>query len=74
MRSEELHAKFREIRESNNLDDAHRTRLHRAISWLKCAEKHSGNDDDLAVIALWISFKIKQRLFCKFVITPSKAC
>jgi len=56
MHSEELHEKFRAIRDSRNLDDTHRTRLHRAISWLKCAEKHSESDDDIAVIALWISF------------------
>ena len=56
MRSEVLHEKFRIIRESQNLDENHRTRLHRAISWLKCAEHYSEEDADVAVIALWISF------------------
>ena len=57
MLSDELHQKFRSIRDNRGLDDNHRTRLHRAISWLKCAEKYSdSNDDDIAVIALWISF------------------
>ncbi|MDC0220407.1 HEPN domain-containing protein [Gammaproteobacteria bacterium] len=56
MRSEELHENFRAIRDSQNFDENHRTRLHRAISWLKCAESYSENDADVAVIALWISF------------------
>ena len=57
MRSSELHDKFRKIRVEESFDENHRTRLHRAISWLKCAEKYSKNNDpDIAVIALWISF------------------
>lgn len=54
--AEELHKKFRLIREDEDLSEDHRVRIHRAISWLKCAEKHYEAEGDLAVIALWISF------------------
>ena len=30
--------------------------MHRAISWLKCAESHYDSEDDLTVISLWIAF------------------
>ncbi|EAT11576.1 hypothetical protein HF888_12355 [Bermanella marisrubri] len=37
------------------LSETHATRLHRAISWLKCAEEQSENPD-LQLISLWIAF------------------
>lgn len=54
MESERLYKQLKEIREG--LDKNHAVRLHRAISWLKCAELHSGSDDDVSVIALWVAF------------------
>ena len=38
-----------------NLSDSHATRLHRSISWLKCASEQQDNLD-LKLISLWISF------------------
>jgi len=52
--SEKLRNRLREIRD--NLDKNHAVRLHRAISWLKCAESYSEQDDDLSFIAAWVSF------------------
>lgn len=37
------------------LTDAHATRLHRAISWLNCAEQQAA-EADLQFISLWIGF------------------
>ena len=54
--AEDLHKQFRLIREKSNFSEDHRIRIHRAISWLKCAENYYDSDGDLAVIALWISF------------------
>jgi len=54
MNSEELRNRLREIREG--LEKDHAVRLHRAISWLRCAELHSDTDDDVSVIALWVAF------------------
>ena len=51
---DELRSSLREVR--GEMDDAHATRLHRAISWLRCAEDHNETDDDLSFIALWIAF------------------
>ncbi len=45
---------LREIRDG--MTDDHATRLHRAVSWLRCAEQYSDTDDDIAFIALWVSF------------------
>lgn len=39
----------------NEINETHRTRLHRAISWLKCAEEQGGNAD-LQFITLWIAY------------------
>jgi hypothetical protein len=49
----ELRDRLREKREIMN--GAHATRLHRAVSWLVCAEKYEDSDDDLSFISLWIS-------------------
>ncbi|MEX0618622.1 MAG: hypothetical protein WDZ76_01510 [Pseudohongiellaceae bacterium] len=60
MNAEALHNSFRELREG--LSENQSIRLHRAISWLRCAEGYglNGNngksDDDIAFIALWIAF------------------
>jgi hypothetical protein len=35
---------------------AHATRLHRAVSWLRCAEQYADTDEDMSFIALWVSF------------------
>jgi hypothetical protein len=40
---------------SETMNETHRTRLHRAISWLKAAEEQD-NNADLQFIALWISY------------------
>ena len=40
---------------SEEINETHRTRLHRAISWLKCAEEQEGNAD-LHFITLWIAY------------------
>ncbi len=39
----------------DNINEKHAVRLHRAISWLKCAEDIQDNLD-LQYISLWISF------------------
>ena len=38
------------------MSEPHAIRLHRAVSWLRCAEKYADEDDDLCFITLWISF------------------
>ncbi|HLV15264.1 MAG TPA: hypothetical protein VKY41_08795 [Xanthomarina sp.] len=40
---------------SDTLDDNNAIRLHRAISWVKCAEEQADNPD-LKFITLWIAF------------------
>ena len=40
---------------SEAMNETHRTRLHRAISWLKAAEEHDSNPD-IQFITLWISY------------------
>ena len=54
MKAEELHDSLREVRD--NLDKNHAVRLHRAISWLRCAESYTETDDDIALISAWIAF------------------
>ena len=54
MQPSELAKKLKEIRDG--LDENHAIRLHRAISWLKCTNNYSDQDEDVAVIALWIAF------------------
>ena len=39
----------------DNMHSTHATRLHRAISWLQCAEQYA-EDDDISFITLWIAF------------------
>ncbi len=48
-----LKQKLKTIADKNNEND--NIRLHRAISWLKCAEEHSDNID-VKFITLWVSF------------------
>ncbi|MEZ5435662.1 MAG: HEPN domain-containing protein [Pseudomonadales bacterium] len=48
-----LQEKLRNLRE--NMPEAHAVRLHRAISWLLCAEEQK-NNHDLQFISLWIAF------------------
>ena len=54
MNGETLKERFKEIR--GGFDENHRTRLHRAISWLRCAEKYADADEDVSFITLWIAF------------------
>jgi len=51
---EHLRDRLRSVRDS--LDEANATRLHRAVSWLRCAEQYSETDEDISFISLWISF------------------
>lgn len=53
MTPQELKQQLCEQREG--MAQNHATRLHRALSWLLCAQKYE-QDDDLAFITLWISF------------------
>lgn len=39
----------------DQFSDTHSTRLHRAISWLKCAAEQA-DDMDLQLISLWVAF------------------
>ena len=50
---ESLKQRLKQKREQ--LSDTHSTRLHRAISWLKCAAEQQ-DDVDLQLISLWIAF------------------
>jgi len=54
MESSELKERLRAIRD--DMDKNHAIRLHRAISWLNCAEECYESNDDLCFIALWIAF------------------
>jgi len=49
----DLKQQLRTRRES--LTQTHATRLHRALSWLQCADQQEGNLD-LQLISLWVSF------------------
>ena len=51
---EELERRLNSVREEMSAD--HALRLHRAISWLQCAEHYAESDDDLTFITLWIAF------------------
>jgi len=62
MNSSQLKTKLKS--QKLEIADAHAIRIHRAISWLKCAESAKDNDD-LAFISLWISFNA-----CYAVQTP----
>lgn len=53
---EALHDVFRAVRDVRDFSDIHRTRIHRAISWVKCADQQA-DDADLAFITLWIAFR-----------------
>jgi len=48
-----LKTKLKEVGETESQND--KIRLHRAISWVKCAEEHSDNPD-IKFITLWIAF------------------
>ena len=48
-----LKTKLKEVKDTEDKNDI--IRLHRAISWLKCAEEQSDNPD-LKFITLWIAF------------------
>lgn len=51
---ERLRDELRQIRD--DLSASHATRLHRAVSWLRCADEYSETDEDMSFIALWIAF------------------
>ncbi len=51
--SSTLKAKLKEL--PVNVDENDIIRLHRAISWVKCAEENA-NNTDLKFISLWIAF------------------
>ncbi|WP_371193446.1 hypothetical protein [Glaciecola sp. SC05] len=53
MTPHELKQQLREQRDG--MEQNHAMRLHRALSWMLCADNYS-NDDDLAFVTLWISF------------------
>lgn len=53
MKPQELKQLLRD--KGDGMEQNHATRLHRAISWLLCAEKYA-EDDDITFINLWISF------------------
>lgn len=53
MESQKLKNKLKN--ERLHLSEKHVVRLHRAISWLKCAEECNGNID-LKFVSLWIAF------------------
>jgi hypothetical protein len=43
------------LKQHKETPEALAVRLHRAISWLKCAEENTGNYD-LQFLSLWISY------------------
>ena len=53
IKSDSLKTRLRQLDESVNEND--RIRIHRAISWLKCAEEQNDNPD-LKFISLWVAF------------------
>lgn len=53
MKAETLKQELR--RKRDNMQENHAVRLHRAVSWLACAEEQRENLD-LAFISLWIAF------------------
>ena len=62
MEAKKLKALLKSSREHLNL--AHAVRIHRAISWLKCAEDIKDNLD-LQYISLWISFNSSYAVLAK---------
>ena len=48
-----LKIKLKQVAETESQND--KTRLHRAISWVKCAEEYNDNPD-IKFITLWIAF------------------
>jgi hypothetical protein len=38
------------------MGSSHAARLHRAVSWLRCAEEYAETDADISFISLWIAF------------------
>ena len=74
----------RKLKEHNDASDEFKIRIHRAISWLSCAEKQS-NDADIKFLSLWIGFnscygmdltekyqKTEREKFRKFIATLVK--
>jgi hypothetical protein len=53
MNGNQLREALREAREK--MSSAHAIRLHRAVSWYRCAEQYSESDDDISFITLWIA-------------------
>jgi hypothetical protein len=51
---DQLRENLRKVKDT--MASSHVTRLHRAISWLQCAERYAEEDEDLSFVALWISF------------------
>ena len=51
--AEYLKNKLKQVSETESEND--KIRLHRAISWVKCAEEHN-NNPDIKFITLWIAF------------------
>jgi hypothetical protein len=52
---EALAQKLKDKLKQSDLEEELRTRLHRAISWLRCAENQK-KEPDLNFLSLWISF------------------
>lgn len=53
MNAQQLKRRLKGIKE--NMPETHAIRLHRAISWLQCAENNK-EDFDIQFISLWIAF------------------
>lgn len=53
MQAETLKAKFKGVKP--HMNEMHAVRLHRAISWLKCAEQQK-DTPDMQFASLWIAF------------------
>lgn len=50
----QLKERLRTLRD--DMEQDHAVRLHRAVSWLLCAERYREDDQDVAFMALWVSF------------------
>jgi len=53
MTGEELRLRLREVR--SKMEPSHAIRLHRGVSWFRCAEEYADTDDDISFITLWIA-------------------
>ena len=54
MHGKQLQDALRERRQG--MGSCHAARLHRAVSWVRCAEKYAETDEDVGFISMWIAF------------------